>query len=68
MLDVSAYKLLERTLSVEIWDFNLRVVSFKHGAFTTGGRKYPRRCYKFFYPNIRDSAAKINCLEMLPML
>ena len=68
MLDVSAYKLHERSLSMEIWDFNLRVVSFKHGAFTTGGRKNPRRCLKFLYPDIRDSRTKIHCNEVAQML
>ena len=38
MLDISAYKLHERSLSMDVRDFNLRVISIRFAAYVTGGR------------------------------
>ena len=49
MLDVSALKLKEMRLSIDIDEFNLKVVSFRRSAYITGGMENPQSCLRLDY-------------------
>lgn len=70
MFDMSTFKLSEvNCRNMQIKDHNLRIMSFKHASFVTGGRFKPRQClrFEFFRKNSNFKRQSMKCLRASDM-